>query len=190
MRLAHLLLTAAVGVTLAACGADEPAPTASAYDVVAEAQLQPGDEVPVPTGDVVLTITGDIATTNDGDALVLDMATLESLRLVSYTVDDNQALGRDVEFTGVLLADLLEVAGAAEEASTLETVALNDYSVEIPAEDASEYPVLLATQADGERMPVEDYGPVRVVYPTHAFELDPTVFDPRWIWQLRDIDVR
>jgi hypothetical protein len=36
---------------------------------------------------------------------------------------------------------------------------------------------------------VERYGPTRVVYPTDGVDLDPTVYDPRWIWQLKTIEV-
>ncbi len=36
---------------------------------------------------------------------------------------------------------------------------------------------------------MERYGPTRVVYPTDQFDLDPVVYDPRWIWQLTSIEV-
>ncbi len=189
MRLAHLLLTAAIAVTATACAADEPEAT-PAFEVVTEASITPGDDVPAPSGEIVLTITGDIDVTNDGNSLAFDMATLEELGTVAYTVDDAQALGREVRFTGVLLSDVLAVAGAADDATTLHTVALNDYAVDIPVQDAADYPVLIATAADGDRMPVDAYGPVRVVYPYHAFDLDPVEYDPRWNWQLAEIDVR
>ena len=48
---------------------------------------------------------------------------------------------------------------------------------------------LLATRLDGEPMSVAHYGPTRIVYPTAGYDLDPTVYDPRWIWQLSSIDV-
>lgn len=49
--------------------------------------------------------------------------------------------------------------------------------------------MLLATRVDGARMPVDHYGPVRVIYPTDGTDLDSTVYDPRWIWQLTSIVV-
>ena len=45
------------------------------------------------------------------DTLAFDMSTLEKLRLVKYEVDDPW-LQEEVTYTGVLLSDLLEVAGA------------------------------------------------------------------------------
>ena len=38
-------------------------------------------------------------------------------------------------------------------------------------------------------MTVAHYGPLRVIYPTTGYDLDPTVYDPRRIWQLSAIDV-
>lgn len=191
MRRLPTALLLSIGLFAAGCGGDDAAvDTAEAYDVVTEASLAPGDDVPAPTGEVLLTITGDIDVTNQGDALVLDMATIESLGTVEYTVEDVEAEGGEVTFTGVLLEDVLALAGMGDDAATLHTGAVNDYTVDIPATDVTEYPVLLATRVDGERMTIERFGPLRVVYPTHAFDLEPTVYGPRWIWQLVTIDVR
>jgi hypothetical protein len=140
--------------------------------------------VPAPTEEVVLRVTG----TDRAKPVAFDMPTLESLGLVEYSVDDKQAEGRRVTFRGVLLSSLLDVVGA-DDATVLHTMALNDYGVDIPVSDVEDYPVLLATQVDGERMTVERYGPTRVVYPTDSYDLDPTVYDPRWIWQLASIVV-
>ncbi|MCB0037787.1 MAG: hypothetical protein KDE51_27330, partial [Anaerolineales bacterium] len=72
-------------------------------------------------------------------------------------------------------------AQVSESAATLHTIALNDYAVDIPVEDTEMYPVLLATKIDGERMPVERFGPTRIIYPYHAYDLDITIYNPRWI---------
>lgn len=157
------------------------------FEVVAPATIRPGDPIARPTGKVVLTIKGGDVT-NVGNTLQLDLATLEQLGTVGYTVYDRQAEGRDVAFSGPLLRTLLDVAGA--HGSVLHTVALNDYAVDIPAGDADELPVLLATRADGRPMSVARYGPTRIVYPTAGYDLDATVYDPRWIWQLASIQAR
>jgi hypothetical protein len=39
-------------------------------------------------------------------------------------------------------------------------------------------------------MSVANYGPLRIVYPTTGYDLDPTVYDPRWIWQLSAIELK
>ena len=191
----HLRVLATVGVVLAllvgGCASTSPAgaptapPTSSPYAVVAPASLPAGDPIPEPSGPVVLTVSGDVGSTAP---IRFDMATLESLGLVEYSVMDKQAEGRRAMFRGVLLEDLLEAVGA-QDGTTLHTVALNEYAVDIPVSDARDFPVLLATSIDGERMSVERYGPVRVVYPTDGVDLDPAVYDPRWIWQLTTIDV-
>lgn len=173
---------------LVGCGSAEP--TESVYNEESVPVIIAGDEVPAPTGEVVLTVKGNIGTTNVGDTLQFDMETLEKLGTVSYTIDDQQAEGKVVKFEGVLVSQLLAVAQASPDADTLHTIALNDYTVEIPLEDIENYPVLLATKVDGERMPIERYGPTRIVYPYHAYEMDVTIYNPRWIWQLATIEVQ
>lgn len=190
--------TALAAITIALCilatactTATDPGPVADrGYERITEAAIGPGEAIPAPTGDVVLTITGAITTTNVDGALAFDMDTLESLGLVSYEVDDDQAEGRRVAFTGVLLSDLLAAAGIAEDAEVLEMTALNDYVVDVPVADAEASPVMVATMSDEDRMPVSNYGPTRLVYPYDSHDLSPTIHDPRWIWQLASIDVR
>lgn len=185
---AALLLSACTGsateTTGSASSSSTPSASSSAYTTLSEATLEAGDPVPAPTEEVVLRVTG----TDRARPVEFDMPTLEQLGLVEYSVDDRQAEGRRATFQGVLLSSLLDVVGA-EGATVLRTVALNDYGVDIPVSDVEDYPVLLATRVDGERMSVERYGPTRVIYPTDAYDLDPTVYDPRWIWQLASIVV-
>jgi hypothetical protein len=182
-------LAAALTVVLTGCGIFEgdPAPT-SDHEVVSEASLNPGDRIPAPTGPVVLTISGQIAVPGGDNTVELDMDTLESVGLVRYTVMDRQAEGGRATFDGVLLSDLLAVLGASE-ATALDATAVNDYTVQIPVSDAHAYPVMIATVVDGQRMDVERYGPLRVVYPTEGYDLDPVVYEPRWIWQLTSVQV-
>jgi hypothetical protein len=70
-------------------------------------------------------------------------------------------------------------------------IALNDYSAEVPMEDAIKYNVILALKRDGEYMPVRDKGPLFVVYP---FDSDPELksqkFYSRSVWQISRIEVQ
>jgi hypothetical protein len=179
---------------LTACAATPEEPSAPVYDEVyqrvSEATIKAGDAVPVPAGDVILTLTGNLGTTNVEDTLQFDMETLEQLGVVEYSVNDHQAEGKVVTFQGVLLRDLLAVAGMPEGTETLTMTALNDYRIDFPVSDVSAYPVVLATKVDGERMSVERYGPTRIVYPADTYNLDPAIFDSRWIWQLATINVQ
>jgi hypothetical protein len=160
------------------------------YTVVREASLQRGDAVPVPAeGERILTVSGRIDTTNVGDRLEFDLETLERLRLVEFRADDYQAEGREVVFRGVLLDDLLAFAGADADATEVLTVALNDYAFPIPIGDR-ELGALVATRTDGETMPIERYGPTRIVYPNVEVAFEPVEFDPKWTWQLDRLEIR
>lgn len=184
-------LAMVLSIFLMGCGpGEESAAGPVDYTVVREAEIAAGNDVPAPIGPVILTLSGKILNPNVGETLQFDMNTLEQLGLVQYSVDDKQAEGHTAVFDGVLVSDLLAVAGVADDATTLYTVALNDYAVEIPVEDVEKYPVMLATEVDGQRMGVERYGPIRIIYPYDSYDLDETVYDPRWIWQLKAIDVR
>ena len=72
----------------------------------------------------------------------------------------------------------------------LRAVALNDYRVAIPADDAQRFDVLLATQLDDQPMAVRDKGPLFIIYPfdSHATLRNP-VYYSRCAWQLKAIEV-
>ncbi|MDQ2757130.1 MAG: molybdopterin-dependent oxidoreductase [Actinomycetota bacterium] len=195
VRVAILLTLVAALMSLAGCGTTSTRATATpaapgpngGYRVVTASSVDPRQALPVPTGPVVLTVSGHLGA-GVTNPVRLDMAGLETLGLVEYPTMDKQAEGRRATFRGVLLRRLLAAVGA-DRSTTLHTAAVNDFSVDIPVSDATAYPVLLATTVDGSRMPVDRYGPVRVIYPTDDTSLDPTVYDPRWIWQLTSIVV-
>ena len=173
---------------LVGCG---PAATATpVYETVSAGTLKPGSAVPAPTGEVVLTLDGKIGQTNVGNTLQFDMATLESIGTVRYDVDDPFAK-KTIVYTGVLLSQLLDVAGAAPDATTLTLKALDDYSTEMNISDANKWPVLVATQADGEYMPVDKSGPLISVFPFNDFpEIDHLTYDAQWLWSLSAITVK
>jgi hypothetical protein len=165
------------------------APT-TAYTTVSEATLKPGDVVPAPTGDVVLIIDGKINQTNAGDTLQFDMPTLESIGVVKYAVDDPFAK-KNITYSGVLLSQVLEVAGADPSATTLTLKALDDYTTDMKISDANKWPVLVATQADGAYMPIDKNGPLISVWPFDDFpEIDHVTYDALWVWSLSNITVK
>ena len=172
---------------MTACGSQAAAPI---YETVSEGSLKAGDPVPAPGGDVVLTMDGMIEKTNAGNALKFDMATLESIGVVQYKVDDPFAK-KTILYAGVLLSELLKVAGAAPQATTLTLRALDDYSTDMLISDAKKWPVLLATRADGEYMPVDQSGPLISVFPFNDFpEIDHLTYDAQWLWSLSSITVK
>jgi hypothetical protein len=176
-----------LSVLLAACGKAAPA---AVYTTVSEAAVKPGDAVPAPEGEVVLTMDGKIGQTNADRTLQFDMATLESLGLVQYDVDDPFAK-KNIVYTGVLLSELLKVAQVAPDATTLTLTALDDYSTDMKIADANRWPVILATRADGEYMPVDKSGPLISVFPFNDFpEIDHVTYDAQWLWSLSAITVK
>lgn len=146
-------------------------------------------DLPSPTGPVVLTFTGAIGRTNQPGAAAFDEAMLMQLpqrRIVTTTAwTDGERT-----FDGVLLQDVLDLIGAGS-ASMLTAHALNDYSIDIPASDASQFGVLLALRMDGKPMSRREKGPIWIVYPRDS---EPRIqderYDSRWVWQLDSIEVR
>lgn len=179
------LAVAIVAVALVGCGAgaDE-----QIYEVVSTRIISPGDEIPAPEGEVVLTVTGRISETNVGDTLVFDMETLENLGLVTYEVSDPW-LQDNVSYTGVLLSDLLQVAGAAGAATEVNALALDGYAAPIPFSEFDKWPVLLATQAAGSYMSIENNGPTRIIFP---YDLIEDITDARnmSVWNMEILEVR
>jgi hypothetical protein len=183
--------------TSAASRAGRPAGTADegttasdasdAVDLATPATLHPGDEIPAPTGRVVLVIRGGSATNAAGE-LRLDRELLEAMGTVDLSVDDRFATGENATFRGPLLRTVLDVAGAGD-ATTLHTIALNDYIADLPVSDASNLPLIVATRMNGKPMSVANYGPTRFIYPTDA-GLDAATYEPRWVWQLATIELQ
>lgn len=171
-------------IILAACAGQD----ANTYELVAPAAIDPGSAIPAPSEDVILTISGNITITNKDEALALDLPTLEKLGLVQYRVADPW-LQAEVGYTGVLLADVLKFAGAPESVTAVEVFALNGYSAEIPIAEIEAWPVLLATQVDGQHMTIENNGPTRIIFPydTHS---DVTSARNMSVWNVRSLVVK
>ena len=108
---------------------------------------------------------------------------METLRTTTPWTDGVQ------EFEGVLLARVLDAAGA--QGDRLHAVALNDYAVDIDVAEVRQYPVLLAMKQNGQELKVRDRGPLWIVYPRDEYgALRPESNNFKWIWQLRAIDVQ
>jgi hypothetical protein len=187
--LRHLLIgaaAAAIALSLGACSGG-PAPVAP-YARVSAATLAVDAQIPMPD-DTILTISGASAM-NNGGRLELDVPTIEQLGLVRYREHDPW-LETDIDFTGVLVSELLDRIGVPAAATTLRIVALDDYQVDIAIADVRRWPVMLATQSDGKPMSIVDKGPTRIVFPHTAFkDIDTLKYKDLWIWQIKTIEVR
>jgi hypothetical protein len=137
---------------------------------------------------VVLSITGKLAKPTAEGRADFTMAQLAALPQHSFTTS-TPWFKQPVKFTGPLLRDVLAAAGA--QGSTLGAIALNNYKVDIPFEDASLHPVIVARLLDDKPMPVREKGPLFIVYPFDSKpELKSERFYNRSAWQLRSIDVK
>jgi hypothetical protein len=138
-------------------------------------------------GPVVLKVNGKIGTKNTAGGAVFDDALLDALPQKSFVTETPWTKGL-VKFTGPLLSDVLKAVNAS--GTNIKAIALNDYKVNIPMEDASKYGVILARQMDGKTMSIRDKGPLFVMYPFDQLpELKTSVYFSRCIWQLHAISV-
>ena len=141
-----------------------------------------------PAGPVVLTIGGRVRMPNDGGVAHFDMEMLAALPQMSFTTH-TPWYAQARRFTGPLLRDVLAAAGA--QGTLLRLLALNDYKVDMPYEDAQRHDVIVARLLDDRPMAVRDKGPLFVIYPFDAQpELRNPVYYGRSAWQLRTIEVR
>jgi hypothetical protein len=142
----------------------------------------------VPQGKVYLSISGSITLKNAGERADFDMAMLAALPQHSFTTQ-TPWYKEPKKFTGPLLRDVLAAAGA--QGKTLKAVALNNFKVEVPAEDAQQFPVIVARLMDDKPMAIRDKGPLFIIYPFDTDSaLQSTRYYSRSAWQLRAIEVK
>ena len=155
-------------------------------------------QLDAPAGDVILTVTGKVTNTNADGAAGFDFAMLEALAGRRATMETPWTTGATT-FDGPLLAAVLEAAGGPEppprriflgHGKRLLVKALNDYSAEIPIEDATGYETILALRMNGAPMSVRDKGPLFLIYP---FDKNPEIYNEKYfsrsVWQIREIEV-
>ncbi|MES2228797.1 MAG: molybdopterin-dependent oxidoreductase [Pseudomonadota bacterium] len=149
----------------------------------------PAHALHAPTGAVLLTVGGAIANANGNGAASFDLTLLQKLPQSSFSTR-TPWYPTPRKFSGVLLRDLLAGVGAPP-GVTIRAVALNDYRVDIPAEEAVRHGALLAYLLDDKPVPVREKGPLMLVYPFDAKpELRTALQYSRAIWQLRRLDLK
>jgi hypothetical protein len=152
------------------------------------ANLGGAASLPAPTDKPILTVTGKISVTNKDGTAQFDRAMLEAIGETSFSTS-TPWYKEPVKFEGVPMAKLLDAVGATGD--RIVSVALNDYSAEMPMEDARKFGVILALKRDGEYMTVRDKGPIFIVYP---FDSNPDLkvqkYYSRSVWQVSRIEVK
>lgn len=141
-------------------------------------------QAPSEGSEVILTVTGNVR--GDGRRN-FTLASLDALGIEALDTATPWTSGMQ-HFTGARLSSVLTAAGA--QGRTLKLVALNSYAITIPASDAAEHGVLLATRLEGKPMQSRDKGPIWLVYPwSQQQRLNNISYFERSIWQLRRIEI-
>jgi len=137
-------------------------------------------------GPVLLSVSGEL---RGGAALAeFDLEMLLALPQHSFSTQ-TPWYPTPRKFSGPLLADVLDAAGARGQ--TIEARALNDYRVSIPFSDARQFKPLLALRLDDRPMQLRDKGPMFIVYPYDSdSQLRSSVYYSRSIWQLKSLAVK
>ena len=147
-----------------------------------------GQALPVPAGPVVLEISGRLRRTTDGKVARFDREALQRLPRTAIETTTPWTTGPQ-RFAGVSLKDLMETVGA--QGSEVSAVAINDYRVVIPLQEAIRDGALVAFEANGEPLPVRNRGPLWIVF---AYDQSPRLRGEqilsRSIWQLKVLEVR
>ncbi|SMY10008.1 hypothetical protein LOM8899_04182 [Flavimaricola marinus] len=151
-------------------------------------QIACADGLPAPEGPVILTVTGDITRTNGDGIAEFDREMLDNLAQRATTATTPWLEGPHT-FSGPMGTAILDAVGAQGE--TIQVVALNDYSADVPVQDLRDFDVIFATAIDGEILTVRDKGPLFLIYP---FDENPDLFNEvyfgRSVWQITQINVQ
>lgn len=148
---------------------------------------------------VASSLTAAAGAQDGAPALVLSGGAASS-ETVSFTLDElaeipqvtvvteNEFSDGPVSYRGPLVRDVLAYL-ELDQAETVRVYAANDYYVDIPTSDFRRYSVILALEADGNRLSRREKGPLWIMYPMsdHAELRDP-VYNTRLIWQVVRIE--
>lgn len=170
------------------------------------AVLLAGSIVPVlAEGPVLLTVTGGVSAPNRGPldpsydklftfndvtfdkAHEFDLAALQALPQEKVRTDFPKG-GKETEFSGPALKDVLAAAGATGQTVTIQ--AMDGYAVEIPLADMVAKGAVVALSRDGRPFGIGNFGPTQIVFPRGERSDLSDMPDDWWIWQIYRIDVQ
>jgi hypothetical protein len=123
----------------------------------------------------------------DDAALDLSLEQLEALPQTTVATENEFSDGV-VSYRGPLVRDVLALVGL-DDLDEVRFTAANDYFVDIPTTDFSDYNAILAMDADGEKLSRREKGPLWLMYPiSEHSELRDPVYMRRLIWQVVRIE--
>lgn len=177
-KVASAILGALIILALAGCtssSANEPAESSPA----ATENPYGGFAVDAPGPDeIILTVIGPSETDEYSISDLKDLA-IDPISIVEPFLKQKQS------FAGVPLATLFEAAGI-KGTDKVATIALNEYAFDDLASNFVASKGMLAIDRDGENIPMDQGGPIRIVFPSGSKYFD---FLDAWNWSLRTIEV-
>ena len=134
--------------------------------------------------DAVLTFSGKVP----GGAITLTRDEIAKLPQHELT-EQPTSFPQPIKFKGPSLADVLTLAGATGNDITLSAV--DDYKVDITADDMKKFNPILAIEKDGVRMAPDDFGPFFVMWPfKEKPEIGIEAYQAKAIWSVVKIEVK
>ncbi|NMB90093.1 MAG: molybdopterin-dependent oxidoreductase [Chloroflexi bacterium] len=134
-------------------------------------------------GPALVTVSGKIA----NGTYVLDQAAFDAhskeVDCFDPWVGDS---GKDVTEKGILLKDLIDLAQADSDATTISLVATDGKAFDIPIADAQQYDIVLAHWVDGEMLAEDGGGPVKLAYPKDATSYTAD----NWAWWIVGAEIK
>ena len=139
------------------------------------------DGVPEPTGEVVLTVVADDVE-HDWDLGTLTDLPQQDLTITEPFVEEEHT------YTGPLFGDVLRASGVdLVTADAVEVVALDDFFAELALDAETLDGLLLAHAEDGDTIPIEHGGPIRLIFPPD----NPAGENlNNWVWSVRTATVQ
>ncbi|MBK8159580.1 MAG: molybdopterin-dependent oxidoreductase [Rhodospirillaceae bacterium] len=135
--------------------------------------------------DPILTVDGAIS---KGPSVTYTLAELDAMPQTEIKTATPWYDGVQT-FSGPLLSHVLAAVGA--QGADITAHALNDYSADLPAADAADFGVILATRINGEVLSIRDKGPIFIVYPYDSdAKLRHDIYYTRSVWQVDQLTLK
>ncbi|POZ62995.1 oxidoreductase [Chromobacterium alticapitis] len=139
---------------------------------------------------ILLTVSGHISRYTDARLKVYQFSEADLQALPQHSIITQTSWTPKSTFTGPLLRDILQKAGAAD--GQVKLSALNDYAYTIAAHELIQYGTILARERDGRKMEIADRGPLWLIYPLDDMpaRLRGPLQDAKLVWQVNRMDIR
>jgi hypothetical protein len=119
----------------------------------------------------ILTISGKISKANTPEGkYVFSFAELQ--KLGDTRISSTTRFTEVGEFAGPKIRDILSAVGAARDATAVSVVASDGYQQTIPLTDFQKWGVIMAHTLNGNRLTVENNGPLWIMYPIDRYPDD------------------